>query len=64
MLDALASNRKNVINMAENSIATKLQLISNLDVIIVIVRAHIAAMLGEKVITLGSKTSVCCVFTL
>jgi hypothetical protein len=34
MLDALASNRKNVINIGKTPIATKLQLISNLDVML------------------------------
>jgi ADP-heptose:LPS heptosyltransferase len=39
--------------MAENSIATKLQLISNLDVMLSMDSGtHIAAMLGVKVITL------------
>ncbi len=55
MLDALASNRKNVINIAGKlKLQQKLQLISNLDVMLSMYsgNAHIAAMLGVKVITL------------
>ena len=59
MLDALASNRKNIIYMAGKlKLQQELQLISNLDVMLSMDfgNAHIAAMFGEKVITLWGAT--------
>ena len=55
MLDALVSNRKNIIYMAGKlQLQQELQLVSNLDVMLSMDsgNAHIAAMLGVKVITL------------
>ena len=59
ILDSLASNKKNVINMAgQLKLQQELQLISNLDVMLSMDsgNAHIAAMLGVKVITLWGAT--------
>lgn len=59
LLDSLASNKKNVINMAgQLKLQQELQLISNLDVMLSMDsgNAHIAAMLGVKVITLWGAT--------
>jgi ADP-heptose:LPS heptosyltransferase len=59
ILDSLASNKKNVINMAgQLKLQKELQLISNLDVMLSMDsgNAHIAAMLGVKVITLWGAT--------
>ncbi|MFV8269060.1 glycosyltransferase family 9 protein [Flavobacterium sp. GT2N3] len=58
-LDSLASNKKNVINIAgQLKLQQELQLISNLDVMLSMDsgNAHIAAMLGVKVITLWGAT--------
>ncbi|WP_426090579.1 glycosyltransferase family 9 protein [Flavobacterium sp. DSR3-2] len=59
LLNSLASNKKNVINMAgQLKLHQELQLISNLDVMLSMDsgNAHIAAMLGVKVITLWGAT--------
>jgi ADP-heptose:LPS heptosyltransferase len=59
LLDSLASNKKNVINMAgQLKLQQELRLISNLDVMLSMDsgNAHIAAMLGIKVITLWGAT--------
>ncbi len=59
ILDSLSSNKKNVINMAGKiKFQQELQLISNLDVMLSMDsgNAHIAAMLGVKVITLWGAT--------
>ena len=59
ILDSLASHKENVINMAgQLNLHQELQLISNLDVMISMDsgNAHIAAMLGVKVITLWGAT--------
>jgi ADP-heptose:LPS heptosyltransferase len=59
LLNSLASNKKNVINMAGKiKFQQELQLISNLDVMLSMDsgNAHIAAMLGIKVITLWGAT--------
>ena len=59
ILDSLAFNRKSVINMAgQLKLQQELQLISNLDVMLSMDsgNAHIAAMLGIKVITLWGAT--------
>lgn len=59
LLDSLASNKKNVINMAgQLKLQQELQFISNLDVMLSMDsgNAHIAAMLGVKVITLWGAT--------
>ncbi|MGO4905353.1 glycosyltransferase family 9 protein [Flavobacterium sp. W20_MBD1_R3] len=59
LLDSLVSNKKNVINMAgQLKFQQELQLISNLDVMLSMDsgNAHIAAMLGVKVITLWGAT--------
>ena len=59
ILDSLASNKENVINMAGKiKFQQELQLISNLDVMLSMDsgNAHIAAMLGVKVITLWGAT--------
>ena len=59
ILDSLAANKKNVINMAGKlKLQQELQLISNLDVMLSMDsgNAHIAAMLGVKVITLWGAT--------
>jgi ADP-heptose:LPS heptosyltransferase len=59
LLDSLASNKENVINMAgQLKFQQELQLISNLDVMLSMDsgNAHIAAMLGVKVITLWGAT--------
>ena len=59
ILDSLASIKKNVINMAGKlKLQQELELISNLDVMLSMdsSNAHIAAMLGVKVITLWGAT--------
>ncbi|MFV8341591.1 glycosyltransferase family 9 protein [Flavobacterium sp. XS2P39] len=59
ILDSLSSNKENVINMAGKiKFQQELQLISNLDVMLSMDsgNAHIAAMLGVKVITLWGAT--------
>jgi ADP-heptose:LPS heptosyltransferase len=59
ILNSLSSNRENVINMAgQLKFQQELQLISNLDVMLSMDsgNAHIAAMLGVKVITLWGAT--------
>ena len=59
ILDLLAANKKNVINIAGKlKLQQELQLISNLDVMLSMDsgNAHIAAMLGVKVITLWGAT--------
>lgn len=59
ILDSLASHKENVINMAgQLKLKQELQLISNLDVMLSMDsgNAHIAAMLGVKVITLWGAT--------
>jgi ADP-heptose:LPS heptosyltransferase len=57
VLDSISAPYQNV-NMAGKSIPTKLQLISNLDVMLYgSGNAHIAAMLGVKVVTLWGATS-------
>ncbi|WP_426094301.1 glycosyltransferase family 9 protein [Flavobacterium sp. DSR2-3-3] len=59
LLNSLACNKKNVINMAgQLKLQQELQLISNLDVMLSMDsgNAHIAAMLGVKVITLWGAT--------
>ncbi|RYJ53240.1 lipopolysaccharide heptosyltransferase family protein [Flavobacterium petrolei] len=59
ILDFLAANKENVINMAGKiKFHQELQLISNLDVMLSMDsgNAHIAAMLGVKVITLWGAT--------
>ncbi|TDE31534.1 lipopolysaccharide heptosyltransferase family protein [Flavobacterium ranwuense] len=59
LLDSLASNKENVINMAgQLKFQQEFQLISNLDVMLSMDsgNAHIAAMLGVKVITLWGAT--------
>lgn len=59
ILDSLASNKQNVISMAGKiKFQQELQLISNLDVMLSMDsgNAHIAAMLGVKVITLWGAT--------
>ena len=59
ILDSLASNKKNVLNMAGKlKLQQELELISNLDVMLSMdsSNAHIAAMLGVKVITLWGAT--------
>lgn len=59
ILDSLASHKENVINMAgQLNLHQELQLISNLDVMLSMDsgNAHIAAMLGVKVITLWGAT--------
>ena len=59
ILDSLTANKKNVINMAGKlKLQQELQLISNLDVMLSMDsgNAHIAAMLGVKVITLWGAT--------
>lgn len=59
ILNSLASNNKNIINMAgQLKLQQELQLISNLDVMLSMDsgNAHIAAMLGVKVITLWGAT--------
>ena len=59
ILDALSSGKENVINMAGKiKFPQELQLISNLDVMLSMDsgNAHIAAMLGVKVITLWGAT--------
>jgi ADP-heptose:LPS heptosyltransferase len=59
LLDSLASNKENVINVAgQLKFQQELQLISNLDVMLSMDsgNAHIAAMLGVKVITLWGAT--------
>ena len=59
ILDLLAANKENVINMAGKiKFHQELQLISNLDVMLSMDsgNAHIAAMLGVKVITLWGAT--------
>ena len=59
ILDSLASNKENVINMAGKiKFQQELALISNLDVMLSMDsgNAHIAAMLGVKVITLWGAT--------
>lgn len=59
LLNSLASNKKNVINMAgQLKLQQELQLFSNLDVMLSMDsgNAHIAAMLGIKVITLWGAT--------
>ncbi|MFV8345507.1 glycosyltransferase family 9 protein [Flavobacterium sp. ZB4P13] len=59
LLDSLASNKENVITMAgQLKFQQELQLISNLDVMLSMDsgNAHIAAMLGVKVITLWGAT--------
>jgi ADP-heptose:LPS heptosyltransferase len=58
-LQELAGNKKNVINMAGKvPFTTELDLISNLDVMLSMDsgNAHIAAMLGVKVVTLWGAT--------
>ena len=59
VLDSFASNKENVINMAGKiKFQQELQLISNLDVMLSMDsgNAHIAAMLGVKVMTLWGAT--------
>jgi ADP-heptose:LPS heptosyltransferase len=59
ILNSLSSNKENVINMAgQLKFQQELQLISNLDVMLSMDsgNAHIAAMLGVKVITLWGAT--------
>lgn len=59
ILDSLSANKENVINMAgQLKFQQELQLISNLDVMLSMDsgNAHIAAMLGVKVITLWGAT--------
>lgn len=59
ILNSLSSNKENVINMAGKiKFQQELQLISNLDVMLSMDsgNAHIAAMLGVKVITLWGAT--------
>ncbi|MFV5701365.1 glycosyltransferase family 9 protein [Flavobacterium sp. XS2P12] len=59
ILDSLAANKENVITMAgQLKFKQELQLISNLDVMLSMDsgNAHIAAMLGVKVITLWGAT--------
>lgn len=59
ILDSLSANRENVINTAGKiKLQQELQLISNLDVMLSMDsgNAHIAAMLGVKVITLWGAT--------
>ncbi|MFE3868362.1 glycosyltransferase family 9 protein [Flavobacterium sp. LS2P90] len=59
ILNSLANNKENVINMAgQLKFQQELQLISNLDVMLSMDsgNAHIAAMLGVKVITLWGAT--------
>ncbi len=59
ILNSLANNKENVINMAGKiKFQQELQLISNLDVMLSMDsgNAHIAAMLGVKVITLWGAT--------
>ncbi|MFV8441368.1 glycosyltransferase family 9 protein [Flavobacterium sp. LB2P44] len=59
ILDVFTSNKENVINMAGKiKFSHELQLISNLDVMLSMDsgNAHIAAMLGVKVITLWGAT--------
>jgi ADP-heptose:LPS heptosyltransferase len=59
ILNSLASNNKNVINMAgQLKLQQELQLISNLDVMLSMDsgNAHIAAIFGVKVITLWGAT--------
>jgi ADP-heptose:LPS heptosyltransferase len=59
ILDLLSANKENVINMAGKiKFQQELQLISNLDVMLSMDsgNAHIAAMLGVKVITLWGAT--------
>ena len=59
LLNSLASNKKNVINMAgQLKLQQELQLFSNRDVMLSMDsgNAHIAAMLGIKVITLWGAT--------
>jgi ADP-heptose:LPS heptosyltransferase len=59
ILNALCNNKENVINMAgQLKFQQELQLISNLDVMLSMDsgNAHIAAMLGVKVITLWGAT--------
>jgi ADP-heptose:LPS heptosyltransferase len=59
ILDSLAANKENVINVAGKiKFQQELQLISNLDVMLSMDsgNAHIAAMLGVKVITLWGAT--------
>ena len=59
ILDSLSAHKKNVINMAGKiRFQQELQLISNLDVMLSMDsgNAHIAAMLGVKVITLWGAT--------
>lgn len=59
ILDSLSSNKENVINMAGKiKFQQELELISNLDVMLSMDsgNAHIAAMLGVKVITLWGAT--------
>ena len=59
LLDSLASNKENVINMAGKiKFQQELALISNLDVMLSMDsgNSHIAAMLGVKVITLWGAT--------
>ena len=59
VLDSLSSNKENVINMAGKiKFQQELELISNLDVMLSMDsgNAHIAAMLGVKVITLWGAT--------
>ncbi len=59
ILNSLAANRENIINCAGKiSFEQELQLISNLDILLSMDsgNAHIAAMLGVKVITLWGAT--------
>ena len=59
ILNSLVNNNKNVINLAgQLKFQQELQLISNLDVMLSMDsgNAHIAAMLGVKVITLWGAT--------
>lgn len=59
ILDSISANKENVINMAgQLKFQQELQLISNLDVMLSMDsgNAHIAAMLGVKVITLWGAT--------
>ncbi|SEF52047.1 glycosyltransferase family 9 protein [Flavobacterium urumqiense] len=59
ILDSLSANKENVINMAgQLKFQQELQLINNLDVMLSMDsgNAHIAAMLGVKVITLWGAT--------
>ncbi|RDI56479.1 ADP-heptose:LPS heptosyltransferase [Flavobacterium glaciei] len=59
LLDSLSANKENVLNMAgQLKLQQELQLISNLDVMLSMDsgNAHIAAMLGVKVISLWGAT--------